>query len=165
MTRHESMAIAAIGALTKAGYLLPEHVTAEDIKREIGRMSKLLNAELDSGKRLAASLDQIQQLCSDTHEDNDKRPTCRRGWPNQAPYCPECVRVLEQMGFDQGRQAARKEYSEGADAELRELVRWAQHHVPRDAPQCTDFLDRALAVLGHSESKDGYTSLAPKVTP
>lgn len=40
MTKYESMAISAIGALTKAGELLPEDVTADDIRCGIERLKK-----------------------------------------------------------------------------------------------------------------------------
>lgn len=42
MDRHEKMALAAIGALTKAGHPLPEEVEANDIRREIERMAEQL---------------------------------------------------------------------------------------------------------------------------
>lgn len=39
--------------------------------------------------------------------------------------------------------------------ELRELLRWAQHHVPRSVPQVLEFLDRAYRVLGHDYAHSG----------
>ena len=46
--------------------------------------------------------------------------------------------------------------------ELCELLRWAQHHVDRSAPDTKEFLGRAMAALGPFASS-GTPRLAPKV--
>ena len=43
--------------------------------------------------------------------------------------------------------------------ELRELVRYAQHHVPRDAPDVIEFLTRALVALGSEFANEGDSRL------
>ncbi len=49
-------------------------------------------------------------------------------------------------------------------AEMRELLRWAQHHVRRNVPQCNEFLGRAYELLGHDYAHSGNFHLAPKGT-
>ncbi len=47
---------------------------------------------------------------------------------------------------------------------LRELVRCAQHHVPRSWPQCGDWLSEALAVLGEPYAFTGSGVLQLEVS-
>jgi hypothetical protein len=47
--------------------------------------------------------------------------------------------------------------------ELRELVRWAQHHIPRDVPNCLEFLNRAYNILGEEFASSGSPSHISKI--
>ena len=57
MTKSESMAIAAIGALTKAGHLLPIEVTGDDIKRGIEALAAEVARLTDTLKATQLDLD------------------------------------------------------------------------------------------------------------
>ena len=46
--------------------------------------------------------------------------------------------------------------------EMKRLLRWAQHWIPRNAPNCLEFLDRAYKVLGEEYAMSGSAKLTPK---
>ena len=85
--------------------------------------------------------------------------------PEDARACvadlAKAIRSGAHVGWTRGRLNASKEHRN--TQELRELLRCAQHHVPRGWPQASEWLDRALAVLGHEHAHSGSGDLYSEV--
>lgn len=89
--------------------------------------------------------------------------TPRHPHGNGGPWSSDCHRgsasgrMSGMVALDEAR--VRESQLRAEVERLRELVRCAQHHVPRSWPQCGDFLSEAFAVLGEAFAMSGSGTL------
>lgn len=85
-----------------------------------------------------------------------------RGQPPENDFDRALFGLLREF-WEAGAAQVRGEFSDaGERAELRELVRSAQHHVDRSWPQCNAWLERAYQILGRDAALSGTPKLQPQ---